>query len=636
MITLKRLLFKVSLVLVGLALLFWLDAWLVGSLVMIGPYAKANGSNFMPLWLDEWVKHPLRSTRILLTGAPPAGKEIRHLWLLAQIPLTSLLGYLLYFGHRAAGARSPQEAAAYGSHGTAEFEPQGVLAKRFSAEGQGLILGRLQTRCRRRWLIHDLSHLLNQFVLLIGSAGTFKSTGYIIPNTLHEETTSLVIADPKGEIYRETAAVKEAQGYQVRVINYEQMHLSSRQNPLTYIRQPEDAVTAANVIIHNTENPNKAASGDDFFDMAEQALMAALILYVKLHLSADEQHLGSVLALGTELNQEELNAVFDALPREDPARRYYRTFRQAEDKTRACIMLGFANRLQLWNLQSVEALTATTDFDLAELGRERVVLYVIFPLGANAKPLFPLMALLWTQLCDELIKLANGQPTGRLPVPVRLRIDEAANIGYIPDLNMRVSTTRGLGIWWELVFQNLPQFKARYRTWLEIAGSCDTLLYYGSNDYETQEYISRRLGRTTIQIQSANESRTGTGFNSEGQGRSYTGRDLMTPDELARLEDTKAILMQRGRRPAIVTKAFFKEHPLADQIVHRHAQDMPPHASATYRVLNPQELPPVIELAARKAKAQTRRQHGKESTELVSTPPPTANPLAFIKKRQGG
>lgn len=619
----------------------WLDAWLIGSLVMLGSYAKLHGSAFVPHWLQEWVQHPFGSTWAILWAQAPANSEMRKLWFLAQVPLGCLTGYLAYIRQHS-DRSSPKEAAAYGSHGTAELDDDQALSRRFAEDGAGLILGQLPTTKTGqppRWLIHPSEHKLNQFVLLVGSAGSFKSSCYIITNTLHETQASLVVADPKGEIYRETAAVKEAQGYRVRVINYVDMHLSARQNPLTYVRRPEDAVTAANVIIHNTENPQRASAGDGFFDMAEQALLTALILYVRRHCPPQEQNLGSVLALGTEPSQEELNAIFDALPREDPARRYYRTFRQAEDKTRACILLGFANRLQLWNLQTVEALTAPTDFDLADLGRERTCLYVIFPLGAKAKPLFPLMSLLWTQLCDELIDLANHQPTGQLTVPVRFRIDEAANIGHIPGLDLRVSTTRGLGLWWELAFQTMPQFKAKYHTWGAIAGCCDSWLYFGSNDLETQKDISLRLGRTTIQVQSANESHSEGGRASEGHGKSYTGRDLMTPDELARLEDTRAVLMQRGRNPAIVTKAFYRGHSQAAQIIQRYAHDLAAPPPVDYQVLNPQELPPVRALTEANAlakpalgkKKQTEMAHA--PVEGASDTPKPESPLAFLRKQ---
>jgi type IV secretion system protein VirD4 len=452
----------------------------------------------------------------------------------------------------------------------------------------------------------------------------------------------LVISDPKGEIYRETASVKESQGYKVTVIDFDRKHLSARHNPLDYVRRPEDALTVASAIIANTENPNRPSGGDQsFWDQAEQALITALVLYIKLHRPQQEQNLGSVLSMGAELTQKELNAVFDALPPTDPARKYYRTFRQAEDKVRSSILIGFATRLQLWNLDEIEQLTASSDFDLADIGREKTVLYVIFPLDARARPLMPIMALLWTQLCDELVKLANSQPTGALPVTCRLRIDEAANIGHIPDLELRVSTTRGLGVWWELVFQTLGQFKARYsRTWAEIAGSCDTTLYLGGNDQETVEYISRRLGMTTIQVDSATQSQSRQGNAVEGQGVSYTGRPLMTPDEVAKLPSEKAILLQRSRNPAVVLKAFYKLHPLAEQVKPRPPAERPAPTPVDCRVLNPVDLPAVRTLRESTQKApeatpHPRERHGRKRADRAGRKGGGQDPLGFLKKEGG-
>lgn len=488
--------------------------------------------------------------------------ELQRAWLQVMGAAVSLLvaGGFSLMERR---PRAPKQAADYGSHGSARWAQSSELRQRLATSGPGLIVGQLPPLNRGappRYLIHPpRPRGLNQFVLVFGGAGSYKSASYVIPNLLHETETSVVCPDPKGECWRETAAVKAAQNYRIEVMDFINFQRSRRWNPLDYVHTPQDALRLAATIIANTDNPNVGKTGGDpFWPMAEQAFITALVLYVKLHRPADEHHLANVLTLGTELDQEQLNALFDALKPDDPARRYYRTFHRAEEKVRSGIVIGFATRLQLWNDDAVIRLTAASDFDLRDLGRQKTVLYVIIPAGERTYA--PLLALFWNQMAQELTRLADSHD-GRLPVPVRMRMEEAANIGTIPDLEQRVSTTRGLGIWWEFIFQTLGQFKARYPgVWSEIAGNCDTWLYLGGNDLETQEYISTRLGNTTIQIQATSTGKTTQG-ETAGESAQYTARALQMADELGRLPESKQVLLQRGHAPALVDKPFYKQHP---------------------------------------------------------------------------
>lgn len=495
-------------------------------------------------------------------GAQLFDPAVKHLWF-------QVVGLLLVVGVGVVATllemrqRTPRAAAQYGSHGTARWASTGELLQRFNTTGQGLIVGQLPGLGRKdppRYLIHPVRPRgLNPFVLVIGGSGAYKSAAYVIPNLLHELEASIVVPDPKGDCFRETAVVKRAQGYRILKLDLINLLLSLRWNPMDCVKKPADAVRLSATIIANTQNPNQSGSvGESFWSLAEEGLLTALILYVKLHRPPEEHHLGNVLTLGTELKEDELNALFDALPQDDPARRQFRTFRQAEEKVRSGVLVGFGNRLQLWNDDEMIALTAASDFDVRDLGRTRTILYVTIPPG---EPTYaPFLALFWTLMTQELTRLADEEG-GQLPVPVRMRLEEAANIGAIPNLPERVSTTRGQGIWWEFIFQTLGQFKARYPAgWSEIAGNCDTWIYLGGNDLETLKYVSDRLGSTTIQIQSSSSSRNLRG-ESEGESVQYTARPLMMPDELGRLPESQQLLLQRGQYPARVEKPFYKQHP---------------------------------------------------------------------------
>jgi type IV secretion system protein VirD4 len=341
------------------------------------------------------------------------------------------------------------------------------------------------------------------------------------------------------------------------VINLLAPRASDRYNPLSYVRSPLDAQRLATNLTQNTEG-GRPPGGDPFWPKAEGALITALVLYATMKLPPAERHLASVLELGTDLarDQQTMDAVFDSLPKGHPTLRPYNIFRLAADKTRAGILIGFAVRLQLWAGNEVAMLTAASDFDLAEPGRERTVLYLIIP--DSESTFVPLTALFWTQAFQRLYAEAD-RSGGVLPVPVRLIMDEFANIGQITDYRKLISTCRGRGISPEMVLQDVSQLRSLYgeddaRT---ILASCDSLLYLGTNELETAAYVSRRLGQTTIQL-----TTTSTPSNPQAgasETRTFHGRPLLTPDEVLMLDSNDSLLQQRGRYPARLRKPDFTE-----------------------------------------------------------------------------
>jgi type IV secretion system protein VirD4 len=144
-------------------------------------------------------------------------------------------------------------------------------------------------------------------------------------------------------------------------------------------------------------------------------------------------------------------------------------------------------------------------------------------------------------------------------------MDEIANCGYIPDYEMKKSTMRSRGISTVEIWQNVTQLENRYRSWEELMANSDHLLFLGANELKTAELISKRLGQTTIRVHGANTNQS-SNSGSSGRSETYTGRPLMTPDEVLRLPANEAILIPRGTYPATIQKADYEEHSLADEI----------------------------------------------------------------------
>lgn len=469
----------------------------------------------------------------------------------------------------------PEDSSHYGSHGTARFARPDELRKYLTATGPGFVFGKVADR-RRLWLMQMNALLLpadptlpyNQNVTVFGSSGTRKTRAVVQPNILQaaqyvdESPQSLIVIDPKGENYARSAALLRHRGLNVRLLNLLHPDRSDCWNCMDAVTDVTEAVDLAVNLVANTINPNRPRTGDPFWDNAEQAFISALVLYVKRHRPPAEQHMASVLELGTDLSPEALDAVFLAIPREDPARRFYRTFLRAEEKIRAGVVAGLGSRLQLWNSPEIASLTATSTFSIASFGTTPSALFLVIP---DSKATFaPFLALFWQQAFQTLYQAADEQ-SGRLKVPVRCLMDEIANCGYIPDYEMKKSTMRSRGISTVEIWQNVTQLENRYRSWEELMANSDHLLFLGANELKTAELISKRLGQTTIRMHGTSSSQ-GSNSGSSGRSESYTGRSLMTPDEVLRLPAGEAILIPRGTYPARILKADFEAHALAREI----------------------------------------------------------------------
>lgn len=440
---------------------------------------------------------------------------------------------------------------------------------------------------------------------MFGGSGSRKTRSFVLPNLLHAAAEDLIVCDPKGENYALTASLLEARGYQVKVLNFLRMANSDRWNPLSYVQSVNDAADLACNLVSNTVNPNRPKSGDPFWDQAEQALITALILYVVRHRPPAEQHMASVLELGTAPHAVDLDLIFEDLPDSDPARRFYRTFLRADEKVRSGIIAGLGARLQFWFGDELAALTAGNDINLREFGtgRKPTVLYLVIP---DSKPTYaPVLALFWQQVFQVLYEVADDHGGG-LPRRVRCRIDEFCNCGYIPDFEKKLSTMRSRGLSVEMIIQTLDQLKNRYpQTWSELLGNCDTWLFLGTNDLETAKYISEKLGQTTIQIHgqgSTVSNRTAT----NSVNTTYMGRPLLTVDECLRLPTEEALLLRRGTYPARVRKADYTEHPAAQEIEERLSCHYEGAGRGPLAVLDVKKLLP----ADRKAAAAQQQQTG--------------------------
>ena len=411
-------------------------------------------------------------------------------------------------------------------------------------------------------------HKRNLNVLVVGGSGAGKSRTYAIPNIM-QCNCSMVITDPKAELLRKTGGVLERNGYEVRVFDLINPETSWCYNPFAYVRDDKDVLKLINNLIRNT-TPKGAQSSDPFWEKSETALLQALMLYLLHEAPPEEQNFPMIMEmLGSaqvkeddEDYQSPLDILFERLEMRDPesiAVKQYAIYKQAAGKTAKSILISVGVRLAAFNLKQIANLTCTDELDLYSIGEKKVALFCCIP-DADTSMNY-LVGMIYTQLIQTLYRQADRVHKGRLPVPVHCLMDEYANISLPKDTFLSaLATMRSRAIFCSIIVQNMAQLKAMYKDdWESLVGLCDEFLYLGGTEKETHKYVSELLGKETISTTSYNQSKGRSGSYSINHQQS--GRDLMTPDEVRLLDNSKCILFIRGERPVIDLKYNLLKHP---------------------------------------------------------------------------
>jgi type IV secretion system protein VirD4 len=410
-------------------------------------------------------------------------------------------------------------------------------------------------------------HRRNLNVLVVGGSGSGKTRFYAKPN-LMQANCSFIVADPKGEILRDVGPLLEQKGLDITVFDLINMELSDGYNPLTYLRDDKDALKLVSNLIKNT-TPKTSKSDDPFWEKAESALLTALILYLIHEAPENEQNFSTIMIMienagareDDESYQSPLDMLFDALEEIEPehiALKQYKIFKQAAGKTAKSILISAAVRLAAFNLPEISRITSHDDMDLGSLGERKRAVFCVIP--DNDASFNYLVGMLYTQAFQELYYKADHECDGRLPIPVRLIMDEFANIALPDDFERILATMRSREISVSIIIQNMAQLKALFKeSWENITGNCDTLLYLGGNEQSTHEYISKMLGKATIDTRTHGRTKGHNG--SSSTNFQNTGRELLTIDEVRQMDNENALLFIRGERPVMDKKYDLLKHP---------------------------------------------------------------------------
>lgn len=427
----------------------------------------------------------------------------------------------------------------------------------------------------------------NKNVLVVGGSGSGKTRFFIKPN-LMQLHSSYVVTDPKGTVLVECGKllsrgapkigkggkpVRNKKGkivcepYRIKVFNTINFKKSMHYNPFAYIHCEKDILKLVTVLIANTKGEGKA--GDDFWVKAETLLYTALIGYIYYEAPKNEQNFTTLVEMinAMEVREDDetfknaVDLLFDALEQKDPdhfAVRQYKKYKLAAGKTAKSILISCGARLAPFDIREVREITMYDELELDMVGDRKTALFFIIS-DTDATFNF-LVSMAYTQLFNLLCERADDKYGGRLPVHVRCLIDEAANIGQIPNLEKLMATIRSREISACLVLQAQSQLKALYKDNMDtIIGNCDSSLFLGGKEETTLKSWSSLLGKETIDMY--NTSVTKGNQESHGQNFQKLGKELMSVDELAVMDGGKCLLQVRGVRPFLSRKYDITKHP---------------------------------------------------------------------------
>lgn len=493
-----------------------------------------------------------------------------------------------------------------GAYGTAgwmtEKEMKNVLEVTPVSRAEGVILGEYKGNA----VCMPKDTRLNRHIAIFGASGTMKSRA-VIRNALFQALKrgeSVVITDPKGELYADTSEMYRRDGYDVKVFNLVNPEHGDSWNCMSDLNGDTlMAQVLTNVIIGNTSS----GKGDHFWDNGEGNLLKALILLIDQDRtrSPDMKHLPAVYQMLTQHSERQLTALFDKLPLDHPARAPFNLFAQSSDTVKSGIILGLGTRLQVLQDEAVRRITSRSDIDLAAPGKHKCAYYIILS-DQDATMAF-LSSLFFSFLFIRLTRYADSRPAGKCDVPVNLILDEFNNVGRIggaadgSDFARSLSVIRSRDIRVMLAVQSLGQLQNRYpnNLWAEIIGNCDIQLMLGCTDDVSAEYFSARSGDMSIQVNSTMTVRQTIAVaqvipqyrQTEGQGR----RRLLTPDEVLRLPNEEMLCIIRGCNILKLNKLDYTKHGMSKQIVRSSIMEYHPAAYAPVLPVEPEPVPQAAE-----------------------------------------
>lgn len=466
----------------------------------------------------------------------------------------------------------------------------------------------------------------NRHMMVLGASGSGKSYCFARPAIFQSirRGESIIVTDPKGELFSDTAKYAEANGYTVKILNLAYPQGSDSWDCLAEVRGGQIGIEAqnfCNIIISNTSNPN--ASADEVYANGEKNLLTALVLYVLTspHYTGPKT-LGGVYDVLCK-SEEDLEAAFSMLPENNIALGPWSIFKTASSALRGNLKLGLGVRLQVLQDEIIKCVTGTPDIDLTLPGKSKCAYYVIMS-DMNTTFQF-ISSLFFTCLFNRLVEYSRMQPDQVLPISVNVIMDEFIAIGKLPDFDKKLATVRSAHINIAMIFQNLPQLQESYPDglWETLIGNCYTLLCLSCNDMTTATYLSERSGIATVALENLRVDRPTIQIANVPSQVSHTysvgQRAVLQPAEVMTLSAENKVLVTLAGADLFVADKF----PYTDMIDPRILEKVNMYEHSPSWVLQAQYIPSYDYEPQAQAEVQTtyeRKQRWEDNTQSAKSP----------------
>lgn len=460
--------------------------------------------------------------------------------------------------------------AGNGQHGTARFLTEAEKDKLFTTfrytgketlptKKGGLLIE--MTKDKNTEVIRYVGQ--DYHVMILGSTGCGK-TRRLLFETLWLQLISglsVVISDVKGEIFYYTHLYAESLGYNTLAFDLRNPRKSVHYNFLQPILDAFAEGDEAKGIDYTWDLVSVLVGepkGEPLWYNGETATIAAAILAVVVEAPEDCRNMANVyyfianMCKSNEMGEMLINDYLEGLPDTHPAKTVFAMATIAADKTRSSFFTSALGTLRLFTNPNIAEMTSKSDFSLADLGKEKTVLYMMIP--DDKKTYYPLVSILITQMYSLQVEVAN-EYGGRLPVNIDYDLDEIGNFPVIPSLPAMLAAGRSRGVRVYTIWQDLQQMKSKYKDDYEnIKSNCRVQMFLMTTSDETKKAMSESLGKYTVEVSSASTSTTEGRKNSSNfsSSASLAGRALLEPNEIAKIKAPWAIATIAGEYPGMM------------------------------------------------------------------------------------
>ncbi len=429
-------------------------------------------------------------------------------------------------------------------------------------DGGGIVVGmEKKFKGTKTYFIPDDVH-----TLCIGATRSGKSRSVVLPTvcTLAMAGESMIISDPKGELYAYTSEYLKKKDYYTVALDFRNPKKSVRYNLLQEIIDAvnrddiEKAKELASSMAESLGGSANEHTGEKIWTEGEKAVLAATIMAV-VYDNRDHpeyQNLTNVYLFIAEMCK-----IGERMPLDDyladidynhPAKALLAAALVAPSKTRGSFYASALATLRLFVDNYIYNITSSSDFSFSEIPEKKCAIFIILP--DEKKTYYNIASLFVDSLYCKLVQIADARG-GRLKIRCNFILDEFGNFSRIPDFETKMTVGAGRGIRFDLFIQSMSQIEEVYgkNNAQTVFTNCVVWIYL-SSDPETHKQISARCGKYTCSSQSRSASAS-TGLIAPANSSAsiqLISRDLLTPDEVGHIQRPYMLVMYGDKYPAMM------------------------------------------------------------------------------------